>query len=195
MKLLNIEEWEKEDIEVYNTIIEKLWDFNISDTEWYEYTITEFTNDIEAKGFYSCYDQVNFSGFHSQGDGACFDADINILALLKSNKKLTDFRNVVRNIKSENIHRGAYLTRDNTRYSHECSYSLDNIEYYNGLSRVTQKELMELEEYISNYYQDLCIELYDKLRVEYEYLTSKEVIKESLSVNNYLFNEVGEMHI
>ena len=38
--------------------------------EWYEHTINDFKDSLESLGFEEV--QINFTGFWSQGDGACF---------------------------------------------------------------------------------------------------------------------------
>ena len=53
-------------------IIDKNYDINVSDEFWYEYLHEEFENKLKSLGFYKI--EIYFSGFSSQGDGACFSA-------------------------------------------------------------------------------------------------------------------------
>ena len=51
-------------------ILDKHYDIN-TDHEWYDCIIDDYVTKLDNIGFIDV--DVNFSGFHSQGDGACFD--------------------------------------------------------------------------------------------------------------------------
>lgn len=53
-------------------VLEKLYDLNVSDEYWYECPKDDFEAKLKKLGFYKI--ETQFSGFSSQGDGACFSA-------------------------------------------------------------------------------------------------------------------------
>src|SRR4030095_7275979 len=55
---------------------------NVDDSFWYEPIIDDWTQELERRGFEQV--KILFSGFGSQGDGACFEARVRIGAYLKA---------------------------------------------------------------------------------------------------------------
>jgi hypothetical protein len=63
-------------------VLEKYRDINTEDQEWYEFTLDEWKTKLAEKGFTEA--DIHFSGFWSQGDGACFDARIDVSRLAEA---------------------------------------------------------------------------------------------------------------
>lgn len=63
-------------------VLEKYRDINTGDTEWHEFTLDEWKTKLAEKGFDEAV--IAFSGFSSQGDGACFDARIDVARLAEA---------------------------------------------------------------------------------------------------------------
>src|SRR5437660_717973 len=66
--------------EVQRKVVERERFINIEDAYWYEPIIRDWTEQLEKLGFQNT--RILFSGFGSQGDGACFEARINMAAYL-----------------------------------------------------------------------------------------------------------------
>src|SRR5438132_14187584 len=66
--------------EVQKKVVERESSINVDDTFWYKPIIEDWTEALEHRGFEQV--KILFSGFGSQGDGACFEARINMAAYL-----------------------------------------------------------------------------------------------------------------
>ena len=66
--------------EVQRKVVERERFINIDDSSWYEPIIGDWTEELQQRGFENA--RILFSGFGSQGDGACFEARINMAAYL-----------------------------------------------------------------------------------------------------------------
>ena len=158
------------------------------DYEWYEYTVEDFTTILELIGYYNikCY----FSGFCSQGDGACFSARFGrkkrCLEKVKSlgvDKKILD---IVEKIQSEIPLHEEYEIKHSGRYQHEyCT----NVYYLGDNNKAEQ-----LDERFLELSRQLMRILYRKLNDEYDYLNSSEAIIEYIIANDYEFTEDGILH-
>jgi hypothetical protein len=62
--------------EVQRKVVEHERYINVEDHFWYEPIIEDWTEQLEQLGFENV--KILFSGFGSQGDGACFTAAVNI---------------------------------------------------------------------------------------------------------------------
>ena len=154
--------------------------------EWDEYTISDFKTILELIGYYdiTCY----FSGFWSQGDGACFSARFsrNKRCLEKVKKycpKEEKILNIVEKIQSEIPLHEEYEIKHSGHYYHE--YCTD--VYYLGDSEKAE----QLDERFLELSRQLMEILYEKLNDEYDYLNSSEAIIEHIIANEYEFTEDG----
>lgn len=163
-------------------------DENYLDYEWYEWTISDFKTILEFIGYYdiTCY----FSGFHSQGDGACFSARfsrnkrcLDKVKSLRVDKKILD---IVEQIQSEIPLHEEYKIKHSGRYSHEyCT----NVYYLGDNNKAEQ-----IDERFLDLSRELMKILYKSLNEEYDYLTSSEAIIEYIKANDYEFTEDGILH-
>ena len=164
-------------------------DYSYLDYDWYQYTINDFETILELIGYYDieCY----FSGFHSQGDGACFSARFSrnkrCLEKVKSYcPKEEEILNIVEKIQSEIPLREEYEIKHSGRYSHEyCT----NVYYLGDNNKAEQ-----LDERFLELSRQLMKILYRKLNDEYDYLNSSEAIIEYIKANDYEFTEHGTLH-
>lgn len=159
------------------------------DYEWDEYTINDFKTILELIGYYdiTCY----FSGFHSQGDGACFIARFSrnkrCLKKVKSYcPKEEKILNIVEQIQSEIQLHEKYEIKHSGRYYHEYCTNV----YYLGDSEKAE----QLDERFLELSRQLMRILYKKLNDEYDYLNSSEAITEFIKANDYEFTEDGTLH-
>jgi len=190
IKIGTIQAWLEADNTIAQNIIEKYSEINV-DYEWWDCILEDFCEDLEKSGFYVQVSDIEFSGFHSQGDGASFTGYINILEYLKSTKQLTKYSALVRAIRNDKIGDSINISRFNGYYSHENTCSVDEVEYYDydSLSDKVLSQITEIESELEDTRCEFSQELYKKLDHSYEYLTSPESIIETLSANEYEFDE------
>lgn len=138
-------------------------------------------------------DRIYFSGFWSQGDGACFEGSYSYkkggVKALKCEAPLDEELHKVAADLQE-VQRRAFYKLEATvthtgRYYHEHSTSIHVFG-----ERARWAEDAE-EEGISEALRDFMCWIYSYLESEYEYLTSDEAIRETLIANEYEFDEDG----
>lgn len=164
-------------------------DENYLDYDCHGDTIYDFETILELIGYYDieCY----FSGFHSQGDGACFSAGFErnkrCLEKVKSYcPKEEEILNIVEKIQSEIPLREEYEIKHSGHYYHEYCTNV----YYLG----DNEKAEQLDERFLELSRELMSILYQKLNDEYDYLNSSEAIIEHIRANEYEFTENGTLH-
>jgi len=197
MKILGTyEEWKEEGRkDILEKIIEKNRDMNVEYSDWYYPTIEDFCTRLEEKGFNIEKDDVRFTGFWSQGDGASFTGSINILTFLRKTKQLTKYRSVVAKINDNIISDTVSIYQVSYHYCHENTCSVDDIEVYNEdlISPKVQDLLDELYALLEETRYNLCKELYSDLETDYDSLISDESIIDTITANEYNFDEEGDL--
>lgn len=179
--------------EVKEKAIDKNRYINVDDfSDWYNFVFHDWKEKLEKIGF--CNPEIYFSGFCSQGDGACFDNDAYHLDLdlLLKNVDLTDEeREKIYSLKSdfdltiERSQNDGHYCHENTRYINIDCFCIDNENDKILLSKF-EGLLEELRE-------SLCIQIYKDLENEYNYLTSDDAVYETLQANYHYFEENGEI--
>lgn len=179
------EKWDKLTDKHRERLLDRYRDTNTHD-EWYRPTYDSFGTDMEAIGVY--VDQVYFSGFWSQGDGACFNGHVcdwgKFLAAV-GKSELTDFAMT---------HGPSFSWASLGRYCHEHTVEFEAsglaIENphdgnYDPLRHAAWEAaygeygpLHSLESDFIEFLKDKMRDLYCALEEEYEYLTSDEVVTE-----------------
>lgn len=201
--------------------LEKLWGINIEHDDWHDPIIEGFTEDMESFGLTDV--DVQYSGFHSQGDGASFTAGVsdNETFLTKAlGKKSDEYLDLGEEMKDQDnplrkLKQGLYdlgfdnrerLTPDNfdisiertsSRYSHENTIK-GNVDVYDVPENMSDGfdeyvYAAELEDEITEWARDKSRELYSNLNKYYDELTSEEEIKDTIEANDFQFDEDGNM--
>jgi len=163
------EEWLKTNEEVANKIINKHQLINVEYNGWCNSILEEFCEKVESFGFNVDVDDINYSGFWTQGDGASFTGDINILEYLSKTRQKTKYRNVIKCIENEKISNDVDIERGSLNYVHENTCYVDNIEIYDCIDTSCELSLNELRVELENKRCNLCKELYSV----YKYLKRK----------------------
>jgi hypothetical protein len=170
--------------------LEKLSDINV-DYDWWDCEVDYFQSDkLKEIGFEDA--KIQFSGFCSQGDGACFDARINLEKIIKHlndkrfNRLLPLIKEGYVSMAIERNSFGYHYSHERTRY---VSLSCDLSEKYTRLNRLASLLL----DYVEELRLDLSHEIYTSLEKDYYYLTSEEAIKETIEANEYTFLESGKI--
>lgn len=162
-------------------------DTNI-DYDWHEFCIDDCKEIGNILGFKM--ENIFFSGFYSQGDGACFTGNLSynkgFLNMIKEDYSY-DYELIKIASDLHDLYRKSFYTMNGSithtgRYSHERSMSLD---YYTDIKgQVDESEWLDI-------IADFASWIYKRLESEYEYKTSDEQVAESLIANEVEF-EVGE---
>lgn len=175
--------------------------------DWWDSIEEDLRSDMKAIGFTVA--KMYFSGFWSQGDGACFTGGMHNWKLFcdKVPEFVRDFPYLSEYLKDEGAnytvaHRGHYYHEDCT--SHEY---YDDLEYYDelkyGLDQLDDNDIDDMDPealmrygmykqamsegdvgaWLKDYFKDKMRELYRDLEEEYDYLTSDEAVWESIVAN------------
>lgn len=197
--------------EAQRNALENNRDINVDYDDWDEGVIEEFKGEMGEIGVDDI--KVEYSGFYSQGDGATFSSgDIDTRKLfmavgIKTDKYLdmdTDNEGIDKGfydlldtmedigqldrikIKPEDI--GISMRRSNRSFSVSVDVEiLDEPEDWEEPYGFTE----DLEEEVTKFLKSKCDDLYQSLEKEYDFLTSDEIVKETLIGNDYEFDEKG----
>lgn len=186
-------------------VIKNYYYINVDCNWWHDDIIENFKDRISREYPFFENIKVYFSGFCSQGDGACFDAGINssefMRWILKQEKINAKTINTICNMIEQGqidfnpgIYKNSYANHychEKTRYIEIIDLDCDYIEnkklktkYEPMLLNIVDKEQANINEW----YRGLCYDLYSELQKAYEYITSEEAIKETFIANEYTFN-------
>lgn len=141
-------------------------------------------------------DSVYFSGFWSQGDGACFTGEYEYKK--GSVKAVKEYAPL-----DEELHKIAeYLVSIQkrhfyslyTRVSHSGRYNHEYCTHFDITDHRGVEVPDDTEEALKDALRDYMRWIYKRLESEYEYLTSDAAIDESIEVNQYEFLETGKWY-
>lgn len=163
-------------------VIEKNRQINV-DYDWFDYQIDEFKTMLEAIGFYDA--QVYFTGFWSQGDGACFTGNYrykkDCLDFVKNNApEFYDYVKMLQEIQKNNFYSINCDIKSKSNYSHSGTM------YFTKFGCRSYSESIENE--VLDIFRSMADTLYNSLEKEYNYLTSDDAIAESLTANEFEFD-------
>ena len=178
--------------EAQEKAIEKLYDINVDENFWSDCVIDDAKECGKLLGI--TVDKVYFSGFSSQGDGACFEGSYSYLK--GSVKKIKSY--APKDIELHRIASALSAVQKNHNYKLEASVKHSGHYYH---SRCTDIDITKGFDYPDENTQDEMSELlmdfmnwiYSQLEKQYEYLTSKEAIIETIQANDYGFDEDGNI--
>ena len=178
--------------EAQQKVIEDNHDIN-TDYEWFESDFECMIEELTKKGFDDA--EIFFSGFYSQGDGACFTANLNVEKIMKYFKLATKYTDLLKkyvipgNVKADNHH----YCHSNVMY---LDIELDAIVDIKRLSIAQQDALSDVEEELRiklfEIAKNEADKIYATLQKTYEHLTSEDVIIETIKENEYVFLKDGK---
>jgi len=183
-------------------LIEKHWDINVHD-DWRECTIDDFKEQMHSVGIY--VEKVYFSGFWSQGDGACFDGEVNDWRLfLKAHGYDVDVlsAHAAASWSFKVEHTGHYYHENSTSFDYDLPHPDDRYisdesfvqMYYPGngpdtiaatawLAILRNAIASSVEEEFREVFKDYMRQVYSDLEREYDYLISDEAVWEAIVAN------------
>lgn len=187
-------------------VLNNLYDIN-TDYDWWDCEFEYWQEKLETLGFNNA--KIYFSGFYSQGDGACFDADIEITETL-----FDSFVDSLINWPAqEQLHK---MLKKHSAWFYDylcncCEFNLQNKGFSNHYSHENTREIIGrvaydtitpgfLEQcfdlfvkYLEDKRHELCQDIFTALKQEYDYLTGREAIVETIACNEYTFLSNGEI--
>lgn len=139
--------------------------------------------------------RISFTGFWSQGDGASFEcyysyrknASPEIRSYAPRDAVLHGIADALQAIQRRNFYQLRAEASHRGHYSHEYCMSI----FVTRDSPTWQDMTADAEEIVIEALRDLARWLYRQLEREYEYLTSDEVVDETIATNEYTFTEAG----
>lgn len=179
-----------------------------NDDDWHEAVFEDFERVCEILGVDLATRSVRlygggtrqkpciwFSGFSSQGDGACFEGSYsyrngaarNIRAYAPKDERLAAIADQLQQIQRKNLYALEARMTHRGRYYHEYCMAV-SVE---RASDSYQSPTPDAEEIVAEAMRDLARWLYRQLEREYEYQTSDEVVDENIETNGYTFTEIG----
>lgn len=174
----------------------------LDDLEWWDSVHEDFTVEMDAKGVR--VHNIYFSGFWSQGDGACFEGRISdwgkaLAAMGYNNPNPLFVEYVSTHVQAVWYHRGSYYHENSIHFDmdiptpqpEDCPYSDDDFITAAWLAMVKQYDLDRLEINVEKFIRGECEELYSWLGKEYDYLTSDEAVWEFIVANDLCKQERG----
>lgn len=183
--------------------------WNVDHHDWWSCVYDDFKEDMANVGI--SVDEMYFSGFSSQGDGACFEGRVNSWPLFLKSLGYNDdvliehFKEVGDLVVK---HSGRYYHENCTSFSMEWELPTDPytdeerfLESYGCgeelrdavlIARLSQYDSNELKAEFTEAFKDHMRDLYHRLEEEYDHLTSDEAVLESLYVNGQLDDLIAE---
>lgn len=179
-----------------------------SDDDWHEAAFEDFERVCEVLGVDLATRTVRlfgggtrqklciwFSGFSSQGDGACFEgtyqyrngAAREIRAYAPQDDRLAAIADTLQQIQRRNLYALEATITHHGRYTHEYCMAI-SVE---RTSDTGQPPTDGADEIVIEALRDLAHWLYRQLELEFDYQTSDEVVDESIEANGYTFTEEG----
>jgi hypothetical protein len=182
-------------------LIYKYRDINVHEN-WWDCEEENLKEDLETQGFF--LSGMYFSGFWSQGDGACFTGHVTdwVKFCERVPQFVNNFPNTAIFLQDEGgrftiTHTGNYYHPYSTSHEYEADVesevdllmmTLDVIDtgIEDSMRLAIYKDAMEEGDvgyWLKEYFRDLMEDLYQRLKKEYDYLTSDEAVWESIQAN------------
>ena len=184
--------------------------------DWHDEIIQRAKEEGPERGFN--LNEVQFSGFHSQGDGASWTGFVDLATFLVYHSKPEDADYAQYIVLAELIKDGwceghVVISRSAFYYNHSGTMRSDGIDdrlYYADEDSVMDKGileganvqelaksidyeelLIELEEWLLGKAQKYADGIYKQLREEYDSYTSEEYFKDLCDINGWRFDKRG----
>ena len=175
MKIIETKVYEFDELpeDIQQKVLKKEYACNVDHSSWCDGTLEDWTDKLQELGFEDV--KILYSGFHSQGDGACFTCE-----RIDFNKyKDGVYRDL--DISCKITHSHNYYFASSTRVGVESG------------DEISLEKHLEIEADIEQMRYDLGNQNYKDLRENYDYLTSKEAIIETIKANEWTFTLEGRM--
>lgn len=194
---------------VSEKVIEKYRYINVEHIDWWESTYEMFREKMEAIGIGVW--KMYFSGFWSQGDGACFEGKVEDWDLFLKSVGYENNPTLIQHAKDswsfKVEHSGHYYHENCTRFDGDLPMpdGYDNEEFIRmfsphkdefrsqaWLALLTDGVHKDFESLFTDAFKDHMRELYKLLEKEYDYQVSDEAVTEMVLANDLNDEDEGE---
>jgi len=138
---------------------------------------------------------IYYSGFYSQGDGACFEGSYSYAK--GSSRAIRDYApqdttlhmtaDNLRDVQQRNFYRLKANVKHRGHYNHEYCTEIDVFDRENNYRDLNDDDVDTIQESL----RDFMRWIYRSLEKEYEYQMSDETVDENIRCNEYEFDENG----
>jgi hypothetical protein len=194
------------------------WYIEGMDYEWWQGVYDMAIEDGKEKGFY--IDKIAFSGFCSQGDGASWSGFVDVRQWLEENCADSIGVSAWCQLIQEGVVTKNIQVTQSGRYSHEETMSFANVEdncaypdnetmnlpsIFKGMEvqhlfdlivtddTCPYKNVDDITTAIAISGKQYARDIYARLREEYEYLCSEEMMIDHFDCNDYFFDSDGRL--
>ena len=193
-------------------ILDKNRHYNTDYLDWWDNVYENFRAEMEAVGIE--VDQIYFSGFSSQGDGACFEGRVQDWPKFLESAGYTcpALMALAEQVWTLSVkHSGRYYHENCTLFNYDADnpsnyteFEWDEFVYRNSpystdIQNATfwavlrKYDFAKLEEEFRTEFKSHMRTLYNDLRSEFEHLTSDEAVLEGLIANDLLDETINEL--
>jgi hypothetical protein len=187
--------------------------------DWYECVYDRFKEEGCAKGFR--IDEIQFSGFSSQGDGASWTGRVHLMPFIEhfvthEHPEFSRYTVLMEILRNNWVDAVMGVSRRSFYYNHSGTMNYESIRCYASLGEDngdviehgilqgasvheldqaidSERLVCELEEFAIRMAREYADEIYKALREEYEGYTSEDYFKELIYINGWRFNNKGEL--
>jgi hypothetical protein len=184
-------------------LLEKYRYINVEHNNWWDYVESDFTEDMKQVGIE--VDKIYFSGFWSQGDGACFVGSLDNALTYLNHHHVDQFpmlRKLIEmggSVWATSDHRGRYYHSSSVSINAECEAFWQCANPKSELQEaviqrwddMVDKEIVDFEAALAEQWRTYMNDLYTKLEEEHDYLTSDDAVWDTLVAND-LIEEVDD---
>lgn len=175
--------------------IEAYRETNLEGYDWWEYVYEDATTIADLMGI--TIDKIYFSGFWSQGDGACFEGSYSykkrsvreVRRYAPQDDDLQEIALALYKIQRKNFFQLYANVKHSGHYYHEMCTSIDvgrESDNYQELSEDAESDVTELLRSFMQW-------IYSRLNAEHDWMQADAQIEESIKANEYEFDEHGTM--
>lgn len=178
--------------EVKEAVLDRYRHINTGYVEWFDDTVDDAKVIGELLGI--SIKNIYFSGFSSQGDGACFEGEYEyrkqsvslVFGYAPKDAELKRIAHDLQELQRRYFYQlNASITKTSHHYQHENTVSID--VYHTENSDILENTQDDIAELMRNFMQWI----YSQLEKQYDFLTSDEAVEETLEVNEYEFDIEG----
>jgi hypothetical protein len=187
---------------------------NVDDHDWSTSSLDYHKKHLQGLGFEAA--RIWFSGFGSQGDGACFDAAVDVRKLFltfvadreirRQGRAVENPNKLVRIVRIIQNHRDKLAdlissvvelqicgTYHASRYSHENCRDIEGLVRLTKDYRLLDQILTEFFAWATECMRHQSREIYRALEQEYYWLMEDEQVRAAIEAHGYLFCEDGTL--
>lgn len=176
--------------------VEEFYDINVSDVEWWDCTYKDAKAIAELMGIE--ISKIYFSGFSSQGDGACFEGSYKyqkgapkaVREYAPVDKELHRIAAALQEIQKKNFYKIGAEVKHHGQYYHESCTDIQVWSNNESMGGANDDAYYGTKEAL----RDFMKWIYGQLEAQHDYLTSEKVIIETIKANDYEFTAEGSLY-